>query len=77
MKKLSKERNFIINFSKINVGRICREYNIDVSNLRGGRSSLYNEKRVYNRILKEIIDLLTSIYLEDSIEVIEDERTTL
>lgn len=77
MKKLSKERIFINNFSKIKVGTICSEFGIDVSNLRAGRTSKENEIKVYKRILKDIISLLIYCYLEDEIEVIEDERTTL
>ena len=77
MKKITKERIFINNFSKIKVGSICNEYGIDVSNLKAGRTSLENEKKVYKRILKDIISLLMYCYLEDEIEVINDERTTL
>lgn len=40
-------------FSKISIAQICRELKIDRSNLLSGRSSLANEKKVYDAIISK------------------------
>lgn len=40
-------------FSKINITAVCKELNINRSNLYNGRTTEENEKRVYERIIEE------------------------
>lgn len=77
MKKISKNSKFLKGFSKIKVGSICKNYNLDPANVQSGRSSSENEKKVLKRLLKEILLLFIMTYLDDEIEVIEDARDTL
>lgn len=39
--------------NKINITAICKELNINRSNLYNGRTTEKNEKRVYERIIEE------------------------
>ena len=39
--------------NKINIATICKELNINRSNLYNGRTTEENEKRVYERIVEE------------------------
>lgn len=39
--------------SKINISSICKELNINRSNLYNGKTTEENEKRVYEKIIEE------------------------
>ena len=74
MKVISKEAKFLKAFSGIKVGKICREYGIDVSNLQKGRASEEKEIKVYNRVIKEILMLFANTIFDDQMEIIEWQR---
>lgn len=71
MKVQSKESKFLKGFSKIKVGKVCREYKVDVSNLQKGLTTHEKEMKVYNRIMKELALLLATTIFDDELEVIE------
>lgn len=71
MKVPSRESRFLKGFSKIKVGKVCREYKVDISNLQKGLSSHEKEMKVYNKILKELFTLFSNTILDEEIEVIE------
>lgn len=50
--------NKIKELSKINISSICRELKIDRANLLNGRTTLENEKRVYEAIVKKYKDII-------------------
>lgn len=72
MKIPSKESRFLKGFSTIKVGSICKEYKIDISNIRRGTSSREREIKVYNRVMKELLLLFANTIFDDELEVIED-----
>lgn len=72
MRTLSKEAKFLKGFSKIKVGKVCKNLGYDISNIQKGRSTREKEIDVFNEIMKEVIDLFSSVYLEK--DVIEDEK---
>lgn len=74
MKVISKEAKFLKGFSGIKVGKICREYGIDVSNLQKGKTSEEKEIKVYNRVIKEILMLFANTIFDDQMEIIEWQR---
>lgn len=45
--------NKIKQLSKINITSICKEMNINRSNLLNGKSTTANEKKVYDAIIKK------------------------
>lgn len=71
MKVQSKESRFLKGFSKIKVGKVCREYKVDISNLQKGSTSHEKELKVYNKIMKELFTLLSETIFDDELEVIE------
>lgn len=71
MKIPSKESKFLKGFSKIKVGKYCKEYKIDISNLQKGLSTTEKEMKVYNRIVKELFTLFANTIFDDELEVIE------
>lgn len=77
MKKLSKKNKFLKGFSSIKVGTICKNYGLDPANVQSGRTSEENISKVYNRLIKELLELIIDVYLNPEIEVINDERNTL
>ena len=72
MRTLSKEARFLKGFSSIKVGKVCKNMGYDISNIQKGRSTREKEIEVFNEIMKEVIDLFSSVYLEK--DVIEDEK---
>ena len=71
MKVPSKESRFLKGFSKIKVGKYCKEYKIDISNLQKGLSTTEKEMKVYNIIVKELFTLFASTIFDDEVELIE------
>lgn len=71
MKVPSKESRFLKGFSKIKVGKYCKEYKIDISNLQKGLSTHEKEMKVYNRIVHELFTLFANTIFDDELEVIE------
>lgn len=57
-KDINKDLEFIKNFSKISISKICCELNINRQNLLNGRSSYDNVLKVKNKIIKEFNCLL-------------------
>ena len=41
-------------FGKININTICKELNINRSNLYNGRTTKENEKKAYEKLVEEI-----------------------
>ena len=74
MKALSKEAKFLKGFSGIKVGKICKKFGYDISNIQKGRSTREKEVEVFNELVKEVLELVINVYLEKEIEVIEDEK---
>ena len=77
MRKLSKEVRFVKGFSGIKVGTICRENNLDQANIQKGKSTKEKEKKLFHILLKKLLLLFIDVYLDDEMEVIEDERNSL
>lgn len=71
MKVQSKESRFLKGFSKIKVGKYCREYKIDISNVQKGLTTREKELKVYNRVIKELLVLFSTTIFDDELEVIE------
>lgn len=61
MKESNPKLNFIKNFSKLSVKSICKELNIDPSNLYRGNTSQKNIDLVYITIIKKIKNLVDDV----------------
>lgn len=61
MKQSNPKLNFIKNFSKLSVKSICKELNIDSSNLYRGNTSQKNIDLVYITIIKKIKILVDDV----------------
>lgn len=57
--------SFIKRFQEIKLTRICKEKNIDVSNLISGKTSEENYKRVKDELIRELLMLLIEYKKED------------
>lgn len=60
-REVSKELQFIKDFSKISINSICNDLKIDKSNLYRNSCSRKNEKIVYNELIKKIYFILKKI----------------
>lgn len=54
----NKYLSFIKNFSNINVSKICKQLNINRSNILNGKSSEETTRLLYDEINKQLIELL-------------------
>ncbi len=61
MKQSNPKLNFIKNFSKLSVKSICKELNIDPSNLYRGNTSQKNIDLVYITIIKKMKILVDDV----------------
>lgn len=57
MKKINEDLEFIKGFSKIKVSSICKELDIDKSNLFQGKSSYEKTKKVKDKIIEKYNEL--------------------
>lgn len=71
MKVQSRESKFLKGFSKIKVGKYCKEYKIDISNVQKGLTTHEKEMKVYNRVIKELLILFSTTIFDNELEVIE------
>ena len=44
--------------SKINISKVCKDLNINRSNLLNGNSSKENEKKVYDKLVEEFMKII-------------------
>ena len=66
VKKDSKDLIFIKKFSKISVSKICKELNINTSNLFSNRTTENNITLVKTEIIKKVLTLLNDSYNMES-----------
>lgn len=64
MKKISKELKFIRGFSSTSVNNICKELNIDRSNLINNKLKEDTVQIVYDRLVLELTDLISKCIKE-------------
>lgn len=64
MKKISKELRFIRGFSSTSVNNICKELNIDRSNLINNKLKEETVQIVYDRLVLELTDLISKCIKE-------------
>lgn len=59
---MSKELKFIKSFSNLSITTICKEKNINRSNLLNGKTTKEKEKIIMDYILEKIILILAEYY---------------
>lgn len=64
MKKISKELKFIRGFSSTSVNNICKELNIDRSNLINNKLKEETVQIVYDKLVLELTDLISKCIKE-------------
>ena len=69
-----KDLEYIKQFSKIFVSRICRENNVNYQNLMNGRSTPENSKKIRNAIESEVVKIYMYEKAIENIGSDEDEK---
>ena len=61
--------DFIMEYKNMkSVGKICKEFCIDYSNLSSGKTSKENEKKVADELKKQVIKLYSNIIIKGVIK---------
>lgn len=74
MKKISKELEFIKGFSSISVNSICKDFNINRSNLINNKTQQEKIEVVYDILIIELFSLIEKYLIEQSKESLEKYR---